>query len=454
VAFALLGTQSARAASVALTPTFSAPHLGEASPLTAKLEFSGTEYGGSVAPLGEVKLQLPAGVGESQAGLPVCEPATLRQVGPTGCPAGSVAGAVGELDMLVSFGTERVHEKATFQAFVGPPGALTFAIVGESPISLEEFVTGTLANGVLTLTFPSIETVPGRPQASITALTIELGSASTAGSSLFGLTLPMVCPQGSFAWSAEVAFRGAPNAHASAETPCPERTTEATETTLQTPNASPIAGEVVTYEAVVTPRSPASIAPTGTVAFFDRGAPISACTAQPLTPAGVSSSATCRLTASWIGTHSIAASYGGSPGATASSSASLTVTVYAPSAQVALVLRRQLMPRQRDVRIGKLLRKGYTMPFAAIEGGTVLVRWFASPTPRRRGKAAASKPTLIATGTATFASTANGYVPLKLTAAGGRILRRARSLRLTSRGIFTSLNGRSISATRIFTVKR
>ena len=103
----------------------------------------------------------------------------------------------------------------------------------------------------------------------------------------------------------------------------------ATTTALQPSSTNPSAGTRVTYTASVTPGIPGASQPSGTVAFLDGGSPISSCQAQPLTAASPASTATCTITYTAGGSHTITATYPGDPNFAGSSSAPTIVTVQA-----------------------------------------------------------------------------------------------------------------------------
>jgi hypothetical protein len=71
--------------------------------------------------------------------------------------------------------------------------------------------------------------------------------------------------------------------------------------------------------------------PTGTIEFLDGNAPISSCASQPLTRSGSSASASCQVSYTATGTHSITARYAGDANFSGSSAApGRTVTVALP----------------------------------------------------------------------------------------------------------------------------
>ncbi len=102
----------ASARTVSFASTFSPiSRLGEGTSYSSELTFSGNEYYGLVAPLTGLTVRLPAETGVSDAGFPTCSKAIIEQLGPYGCPAGSLAGAVGTMNLIVSFGQNRCRRK-------------------------------------------------------------------------------------------------------------------------------------------------------------------------------------------------------------------------------------------------------------------------------------------------------------------------------------------------------
>jgi hypothetical protein len=217
-------------------PEFSAAGLGQGTMLTATLELGGNESQGSIAPLRELRLQMPVGVGATTSGFLTCTVATLQARGPFGCPIGSRAGEAGRALLYVTFGGERVEEDAEVSSFFTPAGGLEVLIDAHSPEPFEMLVSGSLAGNVLALSFPPVTSLAPSPYgpyfASIGALTLNLGTARVEGArSVYSLTMPDECPTHGFAWSAEVLrydapFEGSDEAdpeplRATAETACP-----------------------------------------------------------------------------------------------------------------------------------------------------------------------------------------------------------------------------------------
>ncbi len=136
---------------------------------------------------------------------------------------------------VVSFGTERVQEKASIQAFFAPGGALQFFTQGSSPVSLE-FISASRVVGArrpygqeFKTTVPLIETVPGAPDASTLSINVKVGAAFKKGNktTYYG-TVPTKCPKGGFPLKSELLFAGlgglAPQTvSATYKAPCPRR---------------------------------------------------------------------------------------------------------------------------------------------------------------------------------------------------------------------------------------
>jgi hypothetical protein len=103
---------------------------------------------------------------------------------------------------------------------------------------------------------------------------------------------------------------------------------DATTTTLYVSSASPTVGAAVTYVASVAPADSGPAQPSGSVQFLDDGTPIPGCAGQGTV---VSELASCVLSYSATGSHSITAAYSGDGSFTASTSPAQTVTVVPPA---------------------------------------------------------------------------------------------------------------------------
>jgi len=106
--------------------------------------------------------------------------------------------------------------------------------------------------------------------------------------------------------------------------------TTATTTALAVSNATPNAGSKVTYTATVTGQTGSRV-PSGSVVFLDGTKAIGACASQPLTSAGGSATATCRVSYASSGVHEISAHYLGDPNFAGSTSGVAEVSVHKSS---------------------------------------------------------------------------------------------------------------------------
>jgi hypothetical protein len=197
---------------------------GKGADVEATLEITGSGYGatpqnpkGSVPPVSGVNVYLPKGVKLHPSGFGSCAEATLVNIGPSGCPKGSVASPLGSVLGEVTFGTERVPETATLQAFFGPSGSILFYTQGSTPVSLEVVSTGRFVRSSgkysweLKTLVPPVATVPGAPLASVSRIHLKAGAAYRSHGKVvpYG-TVPKKgeCPKGGFFGKTEVTFGG------------------------------------------------------------------------------------------------------------------------------------------------------------------------------------------------------------------------------------------------------
>jgi Bacterial Ig-like domain (group 3) len=489
------------APSVTLAPGFSPySHLGEGGTLSTELTFTGNEYHGHVAPLTSLTLHLPAGTGLTSAGFPTCSKETVESgFWWEDCPLGSVAGPAGSLTALVTFGSEPVREEATVQAIFGPAGVLYFVVEGHAPVGLEFIMEGHFAadsspyaDEALVLQVPLVELVPGYPDMSVTSLTLNLGATrEEGGTEINSVTVPGECPlSGTFPWAADAGFNSEPSARvAETESGCPAAGTRSkTTTTLSVSNTAPHENEPVTYTATVRPTSASGPAPYGTVTFDDGLLPIPGCTAQPLTPGATAATATCQASYSDPFTHKIRATYSGNESYRGSTSPTETITVLegpalkeephetakeppheaattspngvpAPTSppspatisrtQIAASLKQQLVPKGKALSIVALLaHRGVRLPFAAPTAGKLSVQWYELPAGAHLARHHV-QPVLVASGEQTFTAASKATVRIRLTAAGKRLLKHAKRVKLALRGQFVT-SGTSVNAVRTF----
>jgi hypothetical protein len=131
---------------------------------------------------------------------------------------------------------------------------------------------------------------------------------------------------------------------------------------------------------------------------------------------------------------------GGGGGAIPAVPASIT------TAQLATLIRQQLVPHGTAASLGSLLKHGsLTMPFQASAAGTLSVGWYLVPKGATLTKQ--SKPVLVASGKLSVAAGVTGQVKLKLTGEGKQRLKHAKRVKLTAKASFASSGGVAVSAT-------
>jgi hypothetical protein len=197
---------------------------GKGADVEATAEVVGSGYGaspqnpaGGIPPLSAVNVYLPKGVKLHPQGFGQCTEATLQNIGASGCPKSSVASPLGSVLGEVTFGSERVPEEATLQAFFGPGGGLLFFTNGTSPVSLEIVSAGKWVKSSgkysweLKTLVPPVATVPGAPLASAKRIHLKVGAAYRKNGKVvpYG-TVPKKgeCPKGGFFGKTEVTFGG------------------------------------------------------------------------------------------------------------------------------------------------------------------------------------------------------------------------------------------------------
>jgi hypothetical protein len=197
---------------------------GKGADVEATLEIEGSGYGaspqnpkGSPPPISAVNIYLPKGVKLHPSGFASCTEATLKNIGPSGCPKKSIASALGSVLGEVTFGSERVPEPASLQAFFAPGGGVLFYTQGVSPVSLEVVSAGKYVRSSgkysweLQTLVPAVATVPGAPLASVSKIHLKAGAAfRTHGKVVPYGTVPKKgeCPKGGFFGKTEVTFGG------------------------------------------------------------------------------------------------------------------------------------------------------------------------------------------------------------------------------------------------------
>jgi hypothetical protein len=207
--------------------------LGAGAAVEAKYTIQGTEStGGVVSQLTHVNFYLPAGTKLHPQGFVTCAPATLENVGPSGCPKKSQASPVGSAGVVDPIGGELVKENATLQAFFAPGGGLQFYVNAASPISAQLVVskggfapTGRPYGLKLSAEVQLVQSVPGAPPVSTESINIKVGAAYKKGKKTISYgTLPKKCPKGGFPVKSELTFATGETVSVSYKAPCPAKT--------------------------------------------------------------------------------------------------------------------------------------------------------------------------------------------------------------------------------------
>jgi hypothetical protein len=229
-----------------------ASQLGEGTTWTSQLTFSGSEYYGHVDPLTGLTIHLPAGTGWSIVGFGSCSKETIEKDGWWTCPTDSMAGLAGSLTGLFRFGSETAEETATVQPIFGPSENLYFVAEGQAPIAFTAIIEGHYVSDsppygqALVLDVPRVLSVPGAPDMSTTALTLNVGvTREEAGEVFHSVFMPKECPASGFAWAADAVLNEEASAPVTVDYtgPCPgSESPSTTPITPTTGGGSPVSG--------------------------------------------------------------------------------------------------------------------------------------------------------------------------------------------------------------------
>ncbi len=205
--------------------------LGAGAAIEAKYTIKGTESTGGVpSQITHVNFFLPAGTKINSNGFVTCAPATLENIGPSGCPKKSQASPVGIAGVVDPIGGELVKENATLQAFFAPGGGLQFYANAASPISAQLLVAqGTFLKAAapydleLSVDVQLVQSVPGAPAVSTESINIKVGAAYKKGKKTISYgTLPTKC-KGGLPVKSEITFATGETSSATYKAPCPKK---------------------------------------------------------------------------------------------------------------------------------------------------------------------------------------------------------------------------------------
>jgi hypothetical protein len=233
LATALWSGDAAAAPTISLAararPIPEVPHTGNiagaGTSLEVTLNVQGTEYGGFPPPLTRLVLNLPPGMHWDERGSPRCAYSPLEPGGGgrQPCVERAKEHRQSSAQMIAPFGQTLVPETVSVSSFYDAHGILNFVLFGHAPVSVEMVATGVFSHRrsrsaqSLEVDFPAVETVPGAQLASLTSVTLLVGSSHPGvHGPAFSLRMPRACPQRSLRFTAEATFGGGTTQSASA----------------------------------------------------------------------------------------------------------------------------------------------------------------------------------------------------------------------------------------------
>jgi hypothetical protein len=216
------------------SPKKTYPHtgniLGAPAALETEMKISGNEYFGGPSPITGVVAYLPSGTKLNSKAFQTCSNAILESHEVQKCPKKSIASPVGEANGMVSFGSSRVFEKVSLQAFFSSGNKLTFFAEGREPALIEVLSTGGFSTAPkpfgpkLSVAVPLVATVPEAPYASEMFIKVKIGAAYKKGKKLISYgTVPKKCPKGGFPGKVELKFLSGESVTKTIKVPCPKR---------------------------------------------------------------------------------------------------------------------------------------------------------------------------------------------------------------------------------------
>jgi hypothetical protein len=125
---------------------------------------------------------------------------------------------------------------------------------------------------------------------------------------------------------------------------------------------------------------------------------------------------------------------------------------YGPSmASVTALLRKVLRPAGKLAKLSAVRKHGgYTLSFKSLGAGKLTVSWYLVA---KGAHLAAIRPVLVASGKASFTKSRTLKLAVRLTRKGKRLLKHAKRIKLTAKGVYTPAKARAISTTKSFTLK-
>jgi hypothetical protein len=136
--------------------------------------------------------------------------------------------------------------------------------------------------------------------------------------------------------------------------------------------------------------------------------------------------------------------------------ASETVTIHETASPSAAVLKARLLaeitPTGKRATITAILKhRGYPLAFSALSGGRVVIDWYQIP---KNDVTSGAQPILVATAKTTLTRAGTGTTHVTLTAAGTRLLKTSKLLKLIAEATFTPTSRYAVLASKSFSLKR
>jgi hypothetical protein len=237
------GTAPATAAqTVTLQTAFRPYRLGAHTTIEFALEVHGPRTVGSMSPVTDIDLHLPAGLelAASTLGLANCEPARLLAEGLGGCPPNARVG-LGSAIAVVPSEAGAIQEEGSLTVLFGAPNdehqEVLFYAEAEQPVVAQLVFPGQLLqdeapfSGQLNTEVPLVPTWPGGPDLAITRMAATIGPL---GLTYYrnvrgfvvpfrprGVALPTRCPRDGFPFRVDLTFLDGTRASATHSVPCP-----------------------------------------------------------------------------------------------------------------------------------------------------------------------------------------------------------------------------------------
>lgn len=204
--------------------------LGAPAALETQVTIKGNEYFGGPSPITSVVAYLPNGTKLNPKAFSICPTSVLNSHEVQNCPKKSIASPLGEVQGMVSFGSSRVFEKATVQAFFSAGGKLSFFAEGREPALIEVLTSGGFSTASkpfgpkLSVAVPLVLTVPEAPYATETSIKIKIGAAYMKHKKLISYgTVPRTCRKGGFPGKVEMKFLSGESVTRTIKVPCPKK---------------------------------------------------------------------------------------------------------------------------------------------------------------------------------------------------------------------------------------